>query len=246
MRKSSHDFCWKTTPRSEVKDQPKAIHNPSLQVEPGDPQEQLKAREMSQPPVWIMYGDICIPYPHSFPTSQWGLTCLTISRMPRHAQIDGHTCRSISSSSKRSCRCSAKTQLNIFNIPPLPPPLLQPGWTTGRGCFLWKVLNSPLQLHLQPKESMDKQLSFSHGMALKLNIRDSQKEARIKWFILVFTSQVEGAHLFFWKGRSRISLTVRVAGDIFNLSTSYSRSADQASGWKINNFPASPLHVLRS
>lgn len=93
---------------------------------------------------WMMYGDICTQYPHSFLTSWWGLSCLTISHTPHRAQINGRTWRSISSSPKRSCLCLTKTQLHVFNIPPLPPPATAAAaWLDhGNGLFALKATSS--------------------------------------------------------------------------------------------------------
>lgn len=116
----------------------------------------------------------------------------------------------------------------------------------GNGLFALEGTQFPRHLRLQPKESMDGRSRFSRATALKLNINDSREEEGMKWFTSVFSSQVAGARLFFWKGGRSIPLPDQAASDTFNLSTSYSGFAAQPSGWKVNNFPASPLRVLRS
>lgn len=69
-----------------------------------------------------MYGGICSQHHHSFPTSEGDLSPLTISLTLHYAQMDGRTWRSISSSPKRTCQSSTKTQFDAFTIPHLPPP----------------------------------------------------------------------------------------------------------------------------
>lgn len=137
---------------------------------------------MSQPLIWMMYGDVRTQYPHSFPASQVGLSCLTISHTSHHAQINGHTWRSIISPPKRSCQCFTKTQLDVFNIPSLlPPATAAAAWLGhGNGLFALEGTQFPRHLRLQPKESMEGRSRFSRGTALKLNINDSREEEGMK------------------------------------------------------------------
>lgn len=196
-------------------------------------------------------GDICTRYTHSFPNRPCGSFCLTISCTPHHVQVNKHTQKSSSSSPKRSCQLTTKFQLNIFNIPPLPPPAAGAAacQDDGHGLLALESPQFPPQPRLWPKENVDKWLSFSHGMALKLDRNDSPEEKRMKWFTLVLSSQVERARLFFSRGRSAISLPARAASrwhvQPVSLLLWICWSASRA-GWKVNNFPSSSLRVLRS
>lgn len=140
----------------------------------------------------------CTAAKEAFPTRTDGWQCLGSTSSPQRgagsAQSNPRMCLTFPLSHYNCCSLAGPREWVCFGGHPVPP-----------------------ELHPQLKESMDGWLSFSHGMASKLSMNDPQEEHRMKWFTVVFSSQVEGAHLFFSKGRSRGSLPAHVAGDIFNL-----------------------------